>query len=51
MKNPLLICRIKLIISALILCTGYALPSSLFQPRLPKGLTKASFIGAQENQQ
>jgi hypothetical protein len=26
------------------------LPASLFQPRLPKGATKASFIGAQERQ-
>jgi hypothetical protein len=27
------------------------LPASLFQPRIPKGATRASFIGAQENQQ
>jgi hypothetical protein len=27
------------------------LPASMFQPRIPKGVTKASFIGAQENQQ
>jgi hypothetical protein len=27
------------------------LPASLFQPRLPKGVTKVSFVGAQENQQ
>jgi hypothetical protein len=27
------------------------LPASLFQPRIPKGVTMASFIGAQENQQ
>ncbi|MBV8773698.1 MAG: DUF2092 domain-containing protein [Deltaproteobacteria bacterium] len=26
------------------------LPASLFQPRLPKGVTKSSFIGARENQ-
>jgi hypothetical protein len=26
------------------------LPASLFQPRLPKGVTKSSFIGAKENQ-
>jgi hypothetical protein len=27
------------------------LPASLFEPRIPKGVTKASFIGAQETQQ
>jgi hypothetical protein len=27
------------------------LPASLFQPKLPKDVTRASFIGAQENQQ
>jgi hypothetical protein len=27
------------------------LPASLFQPRIPKDVTRASFVGAQENQQ
>ena len=30
---------------------NWKLPASLFQARIPRGVTKASFVGAQENQQ